>query len=173
MDLTKIKKGFPGLTANVGKCFYDAIVATMHRAKHPEFVSLNLTGDNKKVIPLRWKDSFNDQIDRTFKEDSSMIDAAASGVSCLLATEETDYTIVERGYAGSGFDYYLGYEDEPLFSKSARLEISGIKKENDKNTPEGRLKMKLKQTDQSDSSGLPAYISIIEFSKPRAIFQKK
>lgn len=173
MNLTDIKKGLPGITPAIGSYFYDAIVATMHRANHPEQLTMALTGDNVKTLDVNWEDSFNEQLDRSFKEDSSMIDAAASGISCLLAIEETNYTIIERGYKGSGFDYYLGYDDQPLFTKVARLEISGIKQENEANTAEKRLKIKLKQTNQSDNSGLPAYISIIEFSQPRGIFQKK
>lgn len=173
MNLIDIKKGLPGIAPAIGAYFYAAIVVTMHRLNHAEHLTMPLNGDNPKILDINWQDTFNDQLDRSFKEDSSMIDAAASGFSCLLAIEETNYTIVERGYKGSGFDYYLGYDNEPLFTKAARLEISGIKQENEGNTIEKRLRIKLKQTDQSDQEKLPAYVSIIEFSKPKAVFKKK
>ena len=60
-----------------------------------------------------------------------------------------------------------------LFNHAARLEISGILKESRTNTIEKRLKDKMKQTEQSDETCLPAYISIIEFGKPKALFIKK
>jgi hypothetical protein len=106
MNLSNIKRGLPAISPGFGSGLYDAIVTTMHRAGHPEIVSMLLSGDQTKQIVLEWEDTFSEQIDRTFKKDSSMIDAAAVGVSCLLAKEETDYTVVERAYKGSGFDYY-------------------------------------------------------------------
>src|SRR5574344_993982 len=170
INLLKIKSGFPGLTKAMGNYFYEACSVTMHRAGHAESVIMNLSGDNKKNINLLWKDIFDEQLDRAYKEDSSLIDASASCLACLIALHETDYTIVERGYKGSGFDYYLGYKNaKQFFAGVARLEISGIKTENEGNSLEKRFKEKLIQTSQSDNTDLPAYVSVVEFSKPRAI----
>ena len=91
----------------------------------------------------------------------------------MLAINETEYTIIERSCKGDGFDYWLGKKDDGLFNHAARLEISGILQESATNTVEKRLKIKIKQTEQSDESRLPAYISIVEFGKPKAIFKKK
>jgi hypothetical protein len=84
MNLSNIKGGLPGISRGVGSGLYDAIVATMHRAGHPETVKMHLSGDQTKWVVLEWEDTFNEQIDRTFREESSMIDDAAVGVSCLL-----------------------------------------------------------------------------------------
>jgi len=54
-----------------------------------------------------------------------------------------------------------------------RLEISGIFKETKQNNVEKRVREKKQQAKQSDESQLPAYISIVEFSKPKVIFTKK
>lgn len=94
-------------------------------------------------------------------------------VSALLAFETTEYTIVERSSKGTGFDYMLGDKNDTLFIPKARLEISGIKTETESNSIEKRFKQKALQTDISDKSGLPAYISIIEFSTPKAVFDLK
>lgn len=56
--------------------------------------------------------------------------------------------------------------------KSARLEVSGIFKGGQKPL-ETRFKKKIKQTNQSDSINIPAYISIVEFSTPIAKFAQK
>jgi hypothetical protein len=172
IDLRKIKEGTPGILSSLGAYMYDACMAILHRCEHQDGVSMHLEGNRMIDISLRWADEYNDQMDRTFREDSSMIDYAASCISCLLAIQETSYTVIERGYTNSGIDYFLGYENDPLFSRAARLEISGIYHETLTNKPEIRLKAKIKQTRQSDNLDLPAYVSIIEFSKPRAIFKK-
>jgi hypothetical protein len=51
--------------------------------------------------------------------------------------ELTDYTIVERACKGTGFDYWLGDEDDDLFQWKARLEISGILKGTKKRSTQG------------------------------------
>ena len=62
-------------------------------------------------------------------------------------------------------------KDDPLFTNAARLEISGILdnfEELDK-----RKKQKLLQTSQSDSTMLPAFVSIVEFGTPAIAFVEK
>ena len=54
----------------------------------------------------------------------------------------------------------------------ARLEISGIRKETPQNTVESRLKIKEKQILKSANSDSICYVSVIEFSKPKAKFIK-
>ena len=54
-----------------------------------------------------------------------------------------------------------------------RLEISGIRKQTGSNPIGTRAKRKTRQTNQSDNSGAVAYISIIEFSEPSALFIQK
>lgn len=90
----------------------------------------------------------------------------------MLAIHETDYTIIERSRKGTGVDYWLGHDDDIPFKKSARLEVSGIFTGGEKPL-ETRFKKKIKQTNQSDSTQLPAYISIVEFSSPIAKFAQK
>ena len=75
-------------------------------------------------------------------------------------------------------DYWLGYDvnheeyDEFNFIK-ARLEVSGILKETKINSLQSRINIKKNQTKKSDNTGLPAYVSIVEFSTPKAYFGKK
>ncbi len=59
-----------------------------------------------------------------------------------------------------------------LFQKKARLEVSGILQGDDM-AMMNRFNAKVIQTEQSDDTVLPAYISIIEFSRPKAIFKTK
>ncbi|VFB14409.1 Uncharacterised protein [Bacteroides heparinolyticus] len=173
LDLVSIKKGLPGIHADSCGHYYTACMATLHRSGHKDGVLMQLDGDRKGGVKLHWNDYFDDCIDRTWQEINYCTDHAAVCVSCMLAIKETNYTIIERSCKGDGFDYWLGHKEDSLFEHVARLEISGILKENTNNTVEKRLKMKEKQTEQSDNSCLPAYISIIEFGTPKALFKRK
>jgi len=152
---------------------YVAFMVCMHRNNHDNGVFLELIGDKKASIALTWENYFDEQIDRTWKDQEIATEHGAICISAMLVKECTDYTIIERSRKGTGFDYWLGYENIIPFQNSARLEISGIFKETEQNNVEKRFQIKKKQTKQSDNSRLPAYISIVEFSKPRAIFAKK
>lgn len=173
LDLTSIKNGLPGMHKDLCSHYYSACMTTLHRSGHKDGVYMHVEGDKQCDIPVHWEDYFDECIDRSWKEINYCTDHAAVCISCVLAISETDYTIIERSCKAEGVDYWLGHKDDQLFSRAARLEISGILKESQYNTAEIRLKTKYKQTEQSDSSCLPVYISIIEFSKPRAIFKVK
>ena len=89
----------------------------------------------------------------------------AYGISFILIRQLTPFTIIERARKGPGFDYWLGYEDDILFQKKARLEVSGILRGTDAEI-NSRSKQKLAQTAPSDGMGLHAYIVIVEFNQP-------
>ena len=172
LEIKEIEKGLPGITPTAAGQLSEACMVCLHRSNHPENVTLTLTGDANKSYNLVWKDLFNEQIDRTYQDQEYTTEHGAVCISALLAIKETDYTIIERSRKGTGFDYWLGYKDAVPFINSARLEVSGIFKGGQKPL-ETRFKKKIKQTNQSDSTQLPAYVSIVEFSSPIAKFAKK
>ena len=173
INLQEIKKGLPALDLASANHCYVACMVCLHRNKHGNGVRLELTGDTVATITMQWEDYFDDQIDKTWQDQEYATEHGAICVSAMLMKEFTDYTIIERSRKSTGFDYWLGKEDDVPFRKSARLEISGIFQETNENSVQKRFQAKNKQTKQSDSTQLPAYISIIEFSKPRALFAKK
>ena len=85
----------------------------------------------------------------------------------------TDFTVIERSRKGTGFDYLLGEKHGDFYDPKARMEVSGISKETSTNTVLARYQAKVKQTDKSDDTMFPAYISIVEFSTPKALFGLK
>jgi hypothetical protein len=173
INLLDIKNGFPGIDTESANHCYVACMVCLHRNNHSDGVLLVLRGDTDAVIALRWDDYFNDQIDRAWKDQEYTTEHGAICISAMLVKECTEYTILERSRKSTGFDYWLGKENDIPFQNSARLEISGIFKETTENNMEKRLERKKKQTNQSDETRLPAYISIVEFSNPKAIFAKK
>lgn len=172
LNLNKIKNGLPGITPRTANHLYEACMVCLHRSKHKPGVIISLNGEKTKQYKLNWKDDFNEVTERTYQDQEYTTEHGAICISAMLAINETDYTIIERSKKRTGFDYWLGLKNDLLFRKAARLEISGIFKGNIDEI-EYRYKKKVKQTEQSDSLKLPAYISIVEFSNPLAKFQKK
>ncbi|MDZ8138567.1 MAG: hypothetical protein RM049_25205 [Nostoc sp. DedQUE04] len=86
----------------------------------------------------------------------------------------TQFTVIERSRKGTGFDYWLGSEDEAgelPFQNQVRLEVSGIRKADD-NRIRARVKQKIEQTNPSDGE-FPAYVIIVEFSRPLSFIVEK
>lgn len=178
LDIRKIKNGLPGITPVAAAQLYEACVVCLHKSEHPENVPLKLIGDRAKEYNVIWKDDFNPQMDRTYKDQEYTTEHGAVCISAMIAINETDYTIIERSRKGTGIDYWLGYETELPFQRSARLEVSGIfngqrKGQEPEQAVEKRFRIKVNQSNQSDASRLPAYISVVEFSRPIAKFAEK
>lgn len=168
-----IKMGMPGISPAVGTQLYEAFMVCMIRLNHISTTKLSLAGEKEMTLSLHWDNYYNDQIDNSWKDQEYCTDHAAVCLSALLVKECTEYTIIQRSRKGTGIDYWLGKDTESPFMNSARLEVSGIFRESKTNTLDGRLKIKKKQSTASEYTKLPAYISIVEFSKPKAIFVKK
>ena len=97
------------------------------------------------------------------------------GLLLFWPSEKSDTLVVLRSYKSTGIDYWLGnndlsdvttaertmtstlqplLEDDDLIVKG-RMEVSGILNGDDQQV-RARTRLKLRQSDQSDSSGLPA-----------------
>jgi len=172
INITDIKKGLPGISSVAAQQLYEAFEVCMHSSGHPEEVSLKMEGDTSDSIALRWLDEFNDQKARTYADMQYTTEHGAVCLSVMLTTALTPYTVIERSRKGTGIDYWLGDKDSILFQKKARLEVSGIL-HGDETMIKSRHIMKVEQTNKSDDYQLPAFISIIEFSEPKALFTKK
>jgi len=173
LNISYIKNGFPGLSEVLSNMCYEACMVCLRRNGHSDGVSMQLKGLMEKRIPLRLFDYFDDRVERSWQDTGDAAEYGAICISSLLLIECIDYTIIERSRKGTGFDYWLGYDNDLLFQNAARLEVSGIFKETENNTAEKRFQMKMKQTDKSDNYNIPAYISVVEFSNPKTIFDKK
>lgn len=150
-------------------------IVALENNKHLSGCTLNVIGSTAAKFVLKWNKTFNRA---GYKENTKIIEHAAEAISFFLTRQFTEYTVVEESPIGTGIDYWLGYEKthknyNPRNFMQARLEISGINKENPANTIEKRIKEKQIQSVKSQKTKLPAYISIVEFSNPKAFFGKK
>lgn len=173
VNLSDITLGMPGISPIVGADLMENCMTMFHRCGHTIPTQLCMSGINNETVSIQWEDNVNDQVERSHADTTENTELSAVCLSVLLIRLFTDYTVVSRSRIGTGFDYWLGKNDDPLFTPLARLEISGIEKESPSNTIEIRYKQKEKQVAASDETGLPAYISIIEFGTPKALFNQR
>lgn len=172
IDITDIRKGLPGISSVAATQLYEAFEVCMHESGHQETVTLKMAGLTDEDITICWEDHVDEQIARTYADMAYTTEHGAVCLSVMLTTALTPHTIIERSRKGTGIDYWLGDKDSLLFQKKARLEISGILKGDDA-LMKSRHHAKTRQADKSDGHNIPAYISVIEFSRPKALFTKK
>lgn len=168
-----IKEGMPGITPAIGNYLYENCLVSLNQSGHTSGTELHLDGLREETCQLYWDGQITDQMTRSYTDDTETTEQGAVCISVLMAKRLTDYTVIERSWRGTGIDYWLGYESDPLMQRIARLEISGIKTESATNTVSARYFQKSKQTELSDNTKLPAYISIVEFSTPKCLFNKR
>lgn len=176
LDLCTLDTGIPALTPKRAGVHMEACVWCLLECGHSNGVTLKVFEKEKNEdssYQIVW---IENQIDksalcRAYNRDDGADDGAVA-IALLLIREKTNYKAITRSVIGTGFDYWLGYKDietdQIIGKESARLEISGILKENIYNKINKRVNNKIKQTKQSDDTSFPAYIIVVEFSQPKA-----
>ena len=171
LNLNELDKGMPGITPAFGKVLAEAGGVCLESQGHSQgkLLTVKSEGSNKHY-PLNWP-PVSEQTLRCWNDPEVATENGAVGVAVLLAKKEIGYAVIERSRKGTGFDYWMGDDDEFPFQNKARLEISGIRSGDDCGV-RTRIKQKLKQTDPSDGE-LPAYVVVVEFSAPLAEVRRK
>lgn len=128
-------------------------------------VCLSVDGDVNGEYDLAWA-SVSDQHRRTWADDQFATEQGAYGVAILVIREARGHTVLERSRKGPGFDYWVGKADGSLFSRKARLEVSGIRR-GDPGQVTARVTQKTHQISTS-AGALPGMVVVVEFSRPLA-----
>jgi hypothetical protein len=170
-----LKNLIPSFSSTQCDFLSENCIVELEKNKHATGCILSVTGEVTTEFSLIWSKEFNRA---GYHEAKKITEKAAEAISFFLSSRLTEYSVVEEAVIGTGIDYWLGYEAEhalydPLNFIQARMEISGIGHETPTNTLKGRVKEKMEQTGPSDASGLPVYVSVVEFSAPKASFGKK
>jgi len=176
LDLERIRDGFPGITPTYGKMLLEACLVCLEKQNHKPGTILSVYGDWNVDVELRWDTAVDDQMRRTWNNQNEMTEYAAICLVTLLVNQWTDYTIIGQAGETSGIDFWLGNKFskdlEKLFARAGRLEVSGIFS-GTKTQIKQRFQLKLIQTNQSESTGLPVIIGISEFSEPQTRLERK
>lgn len=165
----------PALIPPLGEMMVQACAICFDDQGHPTGVQMEVIGDESVTCNVHWQLVVSERMSRSW-EDMRATEQAACGIAILMITELTEWTPIEISRIGTGFDYWLGSKDEveafPFQESKARLEISGIR-QGTKSQMEKRVREKFEQTKKSDHLNLPAYVIVVEFSKPQAKMVKR
>ena len=143
-----------------------AAVICLDHQTHTSAVRLVVDGAFTAPFTLSWSEEVTEAKRRFWNDLEEATQQGAYAVAILLIRALTGYTVIERSRKGTGFDWWLGSEDN-LFQGKARLEVSGILR-GTKRRFNSRVKARLGQTKQSDNLSLTAYVVVVEFGTPRA-----
>lgn len=161
----------PGISPGTAAYLCENAVACLFRQQHSSGVLMSCKGVDNNPEAINWTTQFTGQMDRSLNDQEVATEHGAACISILYALQHTEFTVIQRSRKKTGVDYWLGRKDAILFQNAARMEVSGIF--NDPSKVSARVKQKLGQSDQSDITGLPAFISVVEFSTPSIDFVKK
>jgi hypothetical protein len=172
LQLTELSRGLPAITPAFGAALAEACAICLEEQKHSQGVEIQVEGEFTTKFQLHWQE-ITDQMLRCWNDPEYTTEQAAYGIAFLLIQSLTDYTVIERSRKGTGFDYWLGNNatNELPFQNRVRLEVSGIRQANQSRI-RARVKQKIEQTSPSDGS-FPAYIIVVEFSKPQSHISQK
>lgn len=173
LHLSHLKQGFPGVSPALGMAHLEACLVCLTDQKHTSGVTLFFRDESNNEIELLWDEPVTLQMLRSWNDEEIATEWGAYGIAFLLITELTEYTIIRKSRKGTGFDYWLGHnEDAPLFQDKARLEVSGIRKADKESSIKARLSEKVIRL-VSKKNMLPAYVIVVEFSRPLAYMVTK
>jgi hypothetical protein len=167
INVNQLGDGLPAITPAFGETLVEAISVCFTDQNHASSCIFSVDGDFQTqvrfVYPL-----VTSQMQRCWNDAEATTEQAAYGIAFLLVHHLTDLTVIERSRRGTGFDYWLGLEQQPNlpFQRMMRLEVSGIRKGNSR-LLNARVRIKTEQVQRFKNS-LPAYVVVVEFGTPCA-----
>ena len=171
IDLEKLADGLPAITPSLGASLAEAGAICFAGQGHTVGVELKVDGEYIETFKVYWP-IITEQMRRCWNDEEVTTEHGAYAVAFLLIRSLTEFTVIERSRKGIGFDYWLGYEDDEIpFQNRARLEISGIRKGNDR-VVKARIKQKINQAKRSGGL-LRVFIIVVEFGRPLSYVVKK
>lgn len=171
LNLSELSNGLSAITPSFGQYLAEAGAVCLESQGHQQGHYLHVQGEHSKKYSLKWP-MVTEQMLRCLNDPEVATEHGAVGIAVLLIKKLEGFTVVQRSRKGTGFDYWLGENEAVPFQNKARLEISGIRNGDDR-IIRTRIEKKFLQTNPSDNTGLPAYIVVVEFSRPLADMRRK
>jgi len=166
LDLDSLAEGMTGLTAGLGVVFAEAGAVCIESQEHLSGVWMAVIGSEPARQQLFWS-PVTEQMLRSYNDDEETTEWGATGVAILLARNVTGHHVLQRMPKRTGCDYWIGDTDDGTVQDKMRLEISGTRR-GGRAELRSRVREKLRQTQQSDATALPALVIVVDFSEPAA-----
>ena len=153
-----------------GEC-YSALLVCLEYNDHKSGTEADLRDLNETIVRLKlvWTKPIEDNDRRNWGGPSNAAERAGEGIAWLIIHEFTDYTVIKRSLKKTGVDFWLGYKEDVeklVFQDKARMEAKGRTELKYDSQIQQVVKKAREQMEQSDSTKLPAYIVVAEFSRP-------
>ncbi len=153
----------PLLSPAVSGYFSECARVVLHRAGRPEIGKVKIQGSPKFRKAVLIYSEPDTAARRSNADIQEATEQGAYALALLVLKEHDGSVMVERAAKGPGFDFWVSTHASWNFT--GRLEVSGILV----GTPamiRARVAQKRSQTGASRSSGLVAYVVVVEFSTP-------
>ena len=167
--IESLAEGIPAITqASVG--FYkESCMVCFHNQSHKTGVKLRVSHNNSnQAFKIQWSGDVTDKLLKSYADLGRATEFAACAIALLLIRDTTEFTAIEQSVRGTTIDFYLGSKSEDdtlIFNQTAaRLEVSGILRETETNSVNGRVNDKLRRLKLEGD--LPDFIVVVEFSQP-------
>ena len=158
----------PAITSAVGNALAEAGAICLESQKHIPGVGLAVRGDHEKLYSLTWQPA-TEQARRSWNSPDTATEKGAESIAILIAKRAIGYSVVRQSRKGTGFDYWIGEESAEGFLDKAGLEISGIRRGNDR-AVKARVREKLQQANRPGT--WPTYVIVVEFGTPQTEVRK-
>lgn len=174
ITLTELRNICTNLSPIQCDFYSEGAVVALESQEHVSGIGITVDGDFNENIPLTWDIKPNTN---GWKEGRDSTEFGALAIAFFLVTSLTEYQVIEQSPIGTGFDYYLGYQEEhpdydPDNFINAWLEVSGLAK----GTPSeisDRVREKMVRIEKTGAVTMPGYVSVTAFGRPISYLKKK
>lgn len=180
--LEDLKRGYPGLDKDTGGSHRIAAIVCLDSQKHASDVNCEMKSlkETKTMLRLTWNEAVTQQMKNTWHDRREATEMGAAGVAILVILAFTEYTVLRRMDIDekTGMDYWLSKSanvrdlTENFLKGDARLEVAG-RRSASSGTIREVVRGKLKRSKKSDKTGTPAYVIVMEFSRPEIYFETR
>jgi hypothetical protein len=155
--------GMPGLTPAWGAVLAEAASVCLESQAQPVQVKLKVDGFFEETFVLE-RLEVSRQMALSHQDEEEATELGACGIAILAVRNLMELVVLHRSRKGTGYDYWLGPERDPLLQHGERLEVSGIRNGSEA-AVKVRIAEKMKQI-QRFRNASPGWIGIVEFSRP-------
>ncbi len=183
LNLELLFSDLPVMTDWYAEECYSALLICLEYHNHKSGTETDLHNLNETLVMLEmvklelvWTKHIEDDDRRIWGGPSNAAERAGEGMAWLIIHEFTDYTVINRSLKKTGVDFWLGYKEDAeklVFQEKARVEAKGRTELKSYSKINRVLEKAVEQTEQSDSTNLPAYIVLTEFSRPEIYLVEK
>ena len=182
LALEDLKRGYPGLDKDTGGSHRIAAMVCLDSQKHVSGVNCEMKSlkETTSILRLAWNEAVTQQMKNTWYDRREASEMGAAGLAILVILAFTEYTVLRRMDIDekTGMDYWLsknanvGNLTENFLKGDARLEVAG-RRSASTGTIRDIVQSKLKRSTKSDETGTPAYVIVMEFSRPEIYFETR